>query len=393
MAQVDFKKVLSDAGIATTQTELDAQWKADVLATGSPIANDNKYSPFWRTINAIITAPALWLINFMADTSLPAAFVQSSSGVFLELLADGVNLSRKEAATAQGTVTFTRADVGIGVTIPLGTTIQTASLNGKIYQLKTTQEQSFNLAEPTLDVPVMAVEAGAGFNLAAGYYNVLPTPIPNIAAVANAADWLSTPGADVETDDDLRNRIRNQFGTASDFHTDSVYRSLISEFPGVAVDAIWFVHNAPRGPGTADAYVLFDFAAPVAQYLLGINQFITDDGNHGHGDDLQIWQMPEQTQTLVVDVWHEPNLTAAQITQLQTDVEDFVNAAFRENNQYSPTLTFPYARFSFSKLGQELHRDLSGLHSVDFSLADIVSTLWVPRLTSLTVNIAVTETG
>ena len=103
--------------------------------------------------------------------------------------------------------------------------------------------------------------------------------------------------------------------------------------------------------------------------------------------------MPEQNQTLVVDVWHETDLTAAQIAQLQTDVGNFVNAAFRENNQYGPTLTFPYARFSFSKLGQELHRDLSGLHSVDFSLPDIVSQLWVPRLTSLTVNISITETS
>lgn len=393
MADVDFKKILADAGIATTQTELDAQWKADVAATGSPIANDNTYSPFWRVVNVLITQPVLWLMNFMAETSLPAAFLKTSSGVFLELLADGVNLSRKQESKAQGAVTFTRTDVGVAVTIPLGTLVQTASLNGKVYQLKTTQELSFIAAEPTLVVPVQAVESGAGFNLAAGYYNVLPTPIPNIAAVENVAGWLSSPGADVETDDDLRNRVRNQFGTASNYHTDSVYRSLISEFNAVAVDAIWFVHDAPRGPGTADAYVLFDFAAPVADYLLDINQYITDAGNHGHGDDLQVWQMPEQAQTLVVNVWHEAHLTAAQIATLQTEVTDFVNAAFRENKQYSPTLTYPYTRFSFSKLAQELHREFSGLHSVNFSLADIVSELWVPRLTSLTVNMNLTETG
>tara|TARA_R110002050_G_scaffold57423_3_gene128952 strand:+ start:94253 stop:95428 length:1176 start_codon:yes stop_codon:yes gene_type:complete len=391
MLDVEFNKILSDAGIPTTQAELDAQWKADVVASGSTINNDNAYSPFWRAITALITKPALWLIQFMISTALPNSFVKYATGTFLELLADGVNLSRKSAISATGMITFTRGNVGTAVTIPINTIIQTATLNGKIYQLKTTSEAAFQAGLTTLDVPVTAVEVGAAFNLATGYYAVLPVPIANITAVTNGENWLTVPGANQETDDALRARVRNQFGTASDFHTDSVYRSLIAEFPGVAVDAIWFVHDAPRGPGTADAYVLFDFAAPVVTYLADINGFITDDGHHGHGDDLQVLQMPEQTQTLAVTVWHEDFLSAAEISQLQSDVDTFIKAAFRENTSYSPTLTYPYARFSFSRLAQEIHREFSSVHSVDFSLADIVSALWIPRLTSLTITMEVTE--
>ncbi len=391
MAEVEFNKILQDAGIPTTQAQLDAQWKADVAASGSTINNDNKYSPFWRAITALVTKPALWLIQFMINTALPNAFVKYATGAFLELLADGVNLTRKEAVAAEGMITFTRGDVGTAVTIPAGTVVQTATLNGKVYQLKTTSDTAFQAGLTTAEVPVKAVEVGAAFNLATGYYAVLPTPIANITAVTNGADWLSLPGADKETDDALRARVRNQFGTASDFHTDSVYRALISEFPGVAVDAIWFVHDAPRGPGTANAYVLFDFASPVATYLTDINTFITDDGHHGHGDDLQVYQMSEQNQTLAVTVWHEDFLSAAEISQLQTDIDTFIKAAFRENTSYFPTLTYPYSRFSFSKLGQEIHREFSTVHSVDFSLDDIVSALWIPRLTSLTVDMQVTE--
>lgn len=391
MSETDFNQVLKDAGIATTQAELDAQWKADVAASGSSINNDSNYSPFWRIVNALITQPALWLMGFMAQTVLPAAFVKYSSGTFLELLADGVNLTRKVAVAAQGNITFTRGDVGQAVTIPVDTVIQTATLNGVVYQLKTTVETSFSAGLATVEVPVVAVDEGAAFNLATGYYAILPVAIGNITAVTNAVDWLTLPGSDVESDDDLRARMRTQFGTASDFHTDSVYRSLIATFPGVAVDAIWFEHDAPRGPGTANAFVLFDFAAPVAQYLTDINAYITDDGHHGHGDDLIVYQLAEQNQTLTATVWHEDFLTAAEITQLQSDVDTFISAAFRENTIYNPTKTYPYDRFSFSKLAQEIHRKFPNIHSIDFNLADIVSALWVPRLTSLTVTMQVTE--
>ncbi len=391
MSDINFKQILKDAGMPTTREALNAQWKTDVVASGSTINNDSAYSPFWKVINALITQPALWLIEFLANTVMPNAFVKYASGTFLEVLADGVNLTRKGAVAAQGEVTFSRSNVGQGVTIAAGTLIQTASLNGAVYQLITTAEASFDSGLSTLRVPVQAVEAGEVFNLAAGYYSILPTPIANISAVENTADWLSLPGANIETDDDLRARVRNQFGSSSDFHSDAVYTALISTFPGVTVDAIWFEHDAPRGPGTANAFVLFDFAAPVSQYLADINKHITDDGHHGHGDDLLVFQMPEQNQALTATVYHDNTLLADDITALQTQVDDFISAAFRENTLYSPSQTYPHNRFSFSRLGQELHAAFNGIHSVDFNLDDIVSQLWVARLSSLTVTMQATE--
>ena len=392
MESVDFKKIVSDAGIATTEDELKSQWQADVSAAGSIINNDNKYSPFWRVITALVTKPVLWLIDFLVQTVLPNAFLKTANLDWaVDLLVDAVNLTRKAETKAKGVITFTRGDTGSDVTIEVGTVIQTASLNGSIYKLVTTTETSFDPGSPTVDVPVEAVEAGAAFNLAADYYAILPEPIANITSVANGVDWLTEPGTDRESNQDLANRARNQFGTASDFHTDSVYRSLIATFPGVAVDAIYFEHDAPRGPGTANAFVLFDFAAPVTDYLADINAYITDQGNHGHGDDLQVFQMPEQTISLTATVWHEQNLDAAAISALQTQITDFINAAFRENSEYSATLTLPFSRFSFSRLGQELHREFASIHSVDFDLADIITALWIPRLTSLTVTMQETE--
>ncbi|MGZ5000875.1 MAG: baseplate J/gp47 family protein [Methylomonas sp.] len=391
MSDIDYTKILSDSGIPTTQTELETAWSTEVTAQGSTISNDNAYSPFWRVITALITKPVLWLIKFMAETVLPNSFVKSATGIWLELLAWAVNVERKLASLAKGKITFTRADVNVAYTIPAGTVIQTASINGFVYELSTDSATAFLPGQATVAVNCTAAAAGDAYNLATGYYSILKAPIAGITSVTNADGWLTLPGTNDESDDDLRDRVRNQFGTASDFHTDSVYRALISQFPGVAIDAIWFEHNAPRGPGTANAYVLFDFNAPAVQYLADINAYITDQGHHGHGDDLQVYAMPETTHALIVSIWHEPFLTAAQITQLQTGADVFIRSAFRENKAYSPTLTYPHSRFSFSKLGQELHKQFPDIHSVDFNLADIVSALAVPTLSSLTINMAVTE--
>lgn len=391
MSDVNYYKILSDSGIPTTQTELETAWRAEVTAQNYAISNDNEYSPFWKVTTAIITKPVLWLIAFIADTVLPNSFVKSATGVWLELLAWAVNLTRKPAGAAKGKITFTRADVTAAYTIPAGTVIQTASINGFVYEMISDAATAFLPGQATVMVNCTAAAVGDAYNLAVGYYSILKAPIAGITSVTNADGWLTAPGTDDETNDDLRDRVRNQFGTASDFHTDSVYRALISQFPGVAIDAIWFEHNAPRGPGTANAFVLFDFDAPATQYLADINTYITDDGHHGHGDDVQVYAMPETTDALTTYIWHKPFLTDEQIAQLKTDIENFIRAAFRENKAYSPTLTYPHSRFSFSTLGGELKTRFPTIHSIKFSLDDIVSGMNIPTLSALTINMAVTE--
>lgn len=388
---MDFTPILKSAGIPTTQVELETVWRNTVEATGSQINNDNRMSPFWRVLTACVTNPALWLINFVATTVMPNAYVKYATGDFLDLLADSVNLTRKGASYTVGNVAFRRNSINVAVTIPVNTLIQTAPINGVIYQLKTTQAKSFSAGSLTVDVPVIATVAGTSHNLAANYFSVLPTPILGIASVANGLDWITTPGANKESDADLRARIRNQFGTASDFHTDSVYKALIAQFQGVHIDAIWIEHNAPRGAGTANAYVLFDFSAPVSLYLAQINDFIMNQGHHGHGDDVLILQMPEHNLSLTATVWVESFVSNTDKATLRANVMSFINAAFRENSAYNPTLTLPYSRFSFSKLAEELHNQFSTIHSIDFNQSDIVSGLWIPRLTPLTVTVLTTE--
>ena len=384
---VDFKQALADSGIPTTEAALKAAWEAEVTAQGSKLANTSAYSPFWRVVTALVTKPVLWILNFVSDTVLPNFFVKTAGGTWLEMLAWAVNVERKASTKAIGTLLFSRATIVGSFEIPIGTRVQSPAINGNIYELVTTALASFAEGESQVSVPAMAIEAGSGFNLAPGYYAVLPVPVPGVVQVVNLDGWLASPGSDAELDEDLRLRTRNQFSAVNQWHTDAVYRALIAAFPGVSANGVYFEHGAPRGPGSANAYVLFQADVPADSYLEQINARIMDEGNHGHGDDMLVLVMPETQHDVSLQVWPVINLTDAQRATLKADIALFIRAAFREStgSDYAPTLTWPQSRFSFSRLIDELHEQFPGIESMKFGNDDIVSALTVPRLRTLAV--------
>lgn len=70
-----------------------------------------------------------------------------------------------------------------------------------------------------------------------------------IAKNETAVYPVTVPGADEESDDELRERCRNQFNLVGNYHTDAVYRSMIAGVAGLSIDRIFFEHEAPREPG------------------------------------------------------------------------------------------------------------------------------------------------
>ncbi|WP_317187025.1 hypothetical protein [Salmonella enterica] len=54
-------------------------------------------------------------------------------------------------------------------------------------------------------------------------------PVSAVRSATNViALPLTVPGADEESDDELRERCRNQFNLVGNYHTDAVYRSMMS---------------------------------------------------------------------------------------------------------------------------------------------------------------------
>ncbi|MEB0090077.1 baseplate J/gp47 family protein [Pseudomonas sp. CCI4.2] len=384
---VDFKAALRDAGIPVTEAELKKAWEKEVTAQGCRLSNTGAYSPFWRVVTALVTQPVLWLLEFVVSTVLPNFFVKTAVDGWLDLLAWAVNVERKNSTRAQGELLFTRTSAAGALDVAIGTRVQSAAINDRVFELRTTAVGSFVDGESQLSIPVEALEAGSGFNLAPGYYAILPVPVPGIAQVVNTEAWLIQPGDDREPNEQLRLRTRNQFSAVNQYHTDAVYRAMIASFAGVRPDGVYFEHGAPRGPGSANAFVLFEAGVPADEYLATINAYLREGGNHGHGDDLLVLVMPETEHDVALNLWPWANLTDEQRQTLQDQVEQFIRAAFRENTAsgYEPSLTYPQARFSFSRLGEELHEQFQQIESLQFANSDILSELNIPRIQTLSV--------
>lgn len=385
---VDFEQVLRDSGMPTTEAEVTAAFKATVQAEGF-ITNTSRMSPFWRLITKIVTTPVMWLKDALVSVVLRNMFVATATGPMLRLLAWAVNIEAKPASAAAGMVRFYKEKAADVVAVSAGTVIQTERINGVIYSVAVSEDTTLPAGPESGLVPVTATGTGSGYNLAPGYYRILPVAVAGIASVVNEDEWLITPGADEESDDELRDRTRNQFNLVGNYHTDAIYRSMIAGVLGLSVDRIFFLHDAPRGPGTANAYLLLDSGEISQPFVDAVNDYVNSQGHHGHGDDLQCFAMPETTHTLAVTVYVEnkENMTDEELSRLKTDVSNLIRCAFRENANYDVKKTWPYSRFSFSNLGREIHRAFPVIDSLHFSLTDIVSELSVPRLAGLTVEI------
>lgn len=377
----DYKAILADQGMPTTETQIHAEFEKIVEAENL-VTNTSKMSPFWRLIKAIVTAPVMWLINALVNTVMTNMFLATASGAFVDLFAWAVNLSRKEASTAEGVIRFTKETASAVVTVPADTVIQTERINGTVYKLATVADVVIPAGVSGALIAVKAATAGSGHNLAPGYFRILPLAIEGIASAVNQDDWLTTPGANTEKDDDLRDRVRNQFNLPGQYHIDAVYRGLIAGIAGLTTDRIFFLHDAPRGPGTANVYLLLDSGIASQPFIDTVNDYVMSQGNHGHGDDVLCLPLPEVTYALTVTLhfFDDSNLDDERRAALLANIRNLIGCAFRENSDYNVQKTWPHSRFSMSRLGEELHDHFAEIESMTFSRGDIVSALSVPRL-------------
>ncbi|MCE1897118.1 baseplate J/gp47 family protein, partial [Enterobacter hormaechei] len=247
-----------------------------------------------------------------------------------------------------------------------GTVVQTERINGKVYAMATVADVVIPSGTASALLAVKATGTGGAYNLAPGYYRILPVAVDGISHVASEEDWLTVPGADEESDDELRERCRNQFNLVGNYHTDAVYRSMIASVAGLSIDRIFFLHDAPRGPGTANAYLLLDSGVTSEPFIEAVNDYINTQGHHGHGDDMQCFAMPETRHDLSVTVYvrNLNNLEAEQQDALKKGIENLIRCAFRENTDYDVKKTWPYSRFSFSQLGREVHKTFPDSDSI-----------------------------
>lgn len=384
----DFKQMLAETGLPVEETQIRQKFE-ELTAQENIITNTSKMSPFWRLITAIAVKPVKWLTDHLINGILPNLFVKTAKEKWLQIHAWAIGLDFKQATKAEGVIHFTKESDITELTIKAGTVVQTERINDVIFRLIVTQDTAIPKGMLSAPVPVIAENAGADYNLAAGYYRILPESIAGIKTVENKDDWLTTPGSDRETNEELRERYRTQFSSVGQHHIDSVYRGMISKVAGLSVDRIYFKHDAPRGSGTANAYLLLDTGVTSKPFIDKVNHYVQTEGNHGHGDDLICFAMPETQHVITCGVYFRPSQAIGETrkAEIVQAVENMIRCAFRENNNYTVTKTYPFSRFSWSKLGEEIHDRFNEIDSIIWGQTDIQSDLSIPRISRLTVSV------
>jgi uncharacterized phage protein gp47/JayE len=176
-------------------------------------------------------------------------FAQSATGKQLEYRAMERGITRKPAASAVGTLTFSRkTSLWYDVPIPAGTVCATSGVDAVRYV--TTQDAELSLGKLSVDVPAKAETPGTVGNADAGTITVMVTPPASIEAVTNREAF--TGGQDAEDDESLRARLMDCWAEPANGANAAWYRQLAESFDGVNSAQV-----VPRenGAGTVTVYL------------------------------------------------------------------------------------------------------------------------------------------
>lgn len=187
-------------------------------------------------------------------TILSQAFPKTATGLWLDLHAGQIGLTRFAQTKAAGTVYFTRAGTVGNVPIPAGRVVRTLpDALGVTYSFVTRAAAVIPDGAGDVAVVVDAVEYGSGSNVTAGQITEIVTYIPGVDGVENRTGWLISEGQDEESDEALRQRYVlawSEIGGCTKFAYESWARSVSG------VQAALIMDQHPRGQGTVDVVVL-----------------------------------------------------------------------------------------------------------------------------------------
>lgn len=197
-----------------------------------------------------------WQIYALLQRLMRQAIPATSTGDWLNDHAAAVDLSRRAATKATGKVRFYRSpasSLAANINIPARRIVRTLpDGTGQVYRYSTLADAVLQAGAEYVDVPAEAEEYGAASNASAGQICELVTPVESISGISNEADWLTSEGADEETDAQLQERYALAWA-ANNGCTKHAYKSWALSVPGVTSVSILDQH--PRGQGTVDIVV------------------------------------------------------------------------------------------------------------------------------------------
>lgn len=286
-----------------------------------------------------------WQIYALLQRLMRQAVPATASGDWLDTHAASVTLSRRPATKARGNVRFLRApssSLAGNVAIPARRIVRTLPDGiGQVYRYSTVADAVLPAEAAYVDVPVEAEDYGAAANASTGQICELVTPVEGISGISNEADWLTSEGADEETDAQLQERYALAWA-ANNGCTKHAYKSWALSVPGVTSVSVLDQH--PRGQGTVDVVVRGADVLPTEALLARVRAVIAP--NVPINDDWLV-KGPEPVPCAIAG---EIEYTSGDPAAIVAQAEARIRALFAE--------TSPLSDVAALQIGQDLTLDL-----------------------------------
>ncbi len=276
-----------------------------------------------------------WGLNqlyLLLNTILQQVFVDTATGIWLELLCRIVGVTRKEWTKAEGNVCFMRSGTSGNVLIRAGRILKTrVDGGGNVYRFVTTEDGVLAEGASEVLIPVIAEEYGALSNVAVDQICELSTPVSGVESVTNRADWLTSEGADEEKDESLRERYMLAW-TGKDGCTKYAYESWALGVEGVLSVTVGDQH--PRGQGTVDVLIMGTAGIPTAELISSVDSVV--QWNKPINDDVKVLAPT----AVNVSVEAELVLNSGTPAEIISEAENRINALFATSEVMAGVVPF-----------------------------------------------------
>ena len=253
---------LPDTLVLPTRADLVAQWKSDVNFRAPGVSTDVGTLP---DIDANVAGDLLLPVFVESSRQADAATLAGQNSAQLDQTCKDFGLPTKlPAVGASGFVQVTTS-VG-GANIASGQEIRNL-VTGFRYTVSIGGVYNSTGTSPNNLVPVVGVDTGPSTNVTYGTTLTWTSPPPGLltqAAVFENSDGSGlSGGADIESDDEQRARIRNARAFPAVSGNDAAYQLAATQTPGLAIGAA-FTYPACLGAGTTCLVFLLRPASPGA---------------------------------------------------------------------------------------------------------------------------------
>jgi uncharacterized phage protein gp47/JayE len=210
------------------------------IQAGTKSFQDLTIGSILRAVMESSAAVVLFLQGLIVQL-LSITRASTSTAGDLDSWAADYGVARLAAAKATGIVTFSRFTATAQAVVPIGAQVQSFDGTQTFNVTLDTTNTAYNAtlggyvlgaATASISVPVQAVTAGAGGNVAIGALNVIIQAIPGIDTVTNAAAFIN--GANAETDAAFRTRFVAYIASISKATKGAIGYAITTLKPGVS---------------------------------------------------------------------------------------------------------------------------------------------------------------